>query len=293
MATRSSVARCYNPLKTNIYLKPPQDSERRDSFEIGVFEASSYYASYVSESALDDAKILDCVQEDEKEDHSMRRNSIKNTPVVQCCDEREQTKKISKKHKKQQPSSPSAKLASYLNSLFNQTRLSKLKRKPPLFEDDGRSSSMSVARYADMVETASVHSCPTYSSSFTRPTPTSSHTRLAHVTRLGYKDFRSYSSHSRKQSVMEADGERWPALTWFDQELNTRKRVSSNTVSKESNEVLKEDKDDSAESDSSSDLFELQNDALQRRLGSRSGELPVHGTTNLMKNIKPRHVLNQ
>ncbi|KAL9689069.1 hypothetical protein QQ045_033499 [Rhodiola kirilowii] len=276
--------RCYTPLKTNFYIKQTKDQYeiRRDSFEIDVFQASSYYSGIrkvPSTMRIIFRRMNNLI-------FSMRRHSIN---LVRHNDQLEEPKKKNKKIKKLQPGSPGAKLATYLHSLLNQTNLLVLskpkKNKPRLFEDDkksSRSSSMSLARCADVAETTSVRSCPTYTS-HTRPTPTP---KSAH-TKPGYRDLRSYSSASSKKSdlldaeTLEAGGSRWPALTWFDQELKIRKGVVSYSV-KGLKKVKEED--DGGESDSSSDLFELQNHDLR----GQAGELPVHQTTTNMNNIKAR-----
>ncbi|KAK3442893.1 hypothetical protein EUGRSUZ_B03139 [Eucalyptus grandis] len=228
--------------------------------------------------------------------------------------ENKQTKEKNKITKPRQPSSPGGRLASFLNSLFSQSSSKKKKSSSKSSstqsmkdEDESpgwrrrRRSSISHFRSSSAVaDSKSVYS--TLSSGSKTPpayvlnTPTKS-----------YKEFRSYSDHkqvafpknNRNNEHLKvpnlgndvvSGNKRSNDLSWLDEKFKLiepssekkkksfghngfEKHASESTAVKRFNE---EEEDDGAESDSSSDLFELQNYDLG---GYCSSGLPVYETT--------------
>lgn len=241
-----------------------------------------------------------------------------------------QNMKNDKKYK--QPSSPGGRLASFLNSLFNQTASKKKKSKSTKDEDEEspvsgggggggrrkRRSSISHFRFSSTTTTAdSKSSIYSSSSSGFRTPPASSSSVFGNNTPKPkiYKDLRSYSDNNHKQSSLlsvsiskqngghlrssalhknvvfmddEDDGNDKTRsrgdLSWLDEKFKFSNGISSEKKNRKmgnsENEFRyfkngrMEDEDDGAESDSSSDLFELQNYEL-------GGNLPVYETTSI------------
>lgn len=228
-------------------------------------------------------------------------------------------KQIIKEKKYKQPSSPGGRLASFLNSLFSQSASKKKKSsksstqsmKDHEEESPGgrrkRRSSISHFRSSSTTDSKSLYSSS--SSGFRTPPP------YAQTPTKSYKDFRSYSDHKQVVSLSKCNGQvrsiddkREPReLNWLDEKFKFSasnglssekyKNLGSNGLGSEKdrinwvNKYAPEEKlgdfkrfneeDDGADSDSSSDLFELQN----YDLGLYSSGLPVYETTN-MDNIK-------
>ncbi|KAL6969688.1 hypothetical protein U1Q18_029395 [Sarracenia purpurea var. burkii] len=216
-----------------------------------------------------------------------------------------QTKEKTKKCK--QPSSPAGRLASFLNSLFNQTSSSKKKKSKPTTaqsvkgEDESpggwrrkRRSSVSHFRSASAfaaTAAADDDSKPGYgstSSGFRTPPP------YANTPSKAYKDFKSHLDHKLvvplpkfhghgKPSASQngvGDAERNPNCAFLDEKLKFTNGFPSSKYPLEKkkfgkfNEVGYDGEDDS---DSSSDLFELEN----YKFGYYASGLPVYETTHV------------
>lgn len=222
-----------------------------------------------------------------------------------------------KDKKYKQPSSPGGRLASFLNSLFSQSASKKKKSssksstqsmKDLEEESPGgrrkRRSSISHFRSSSTTDSKSIYSSS--SSGFRTPPP------YAQTPTKSYKDFRSFSDHKQVvslskcngQQVRSIDDKRERDLTWLDEKFKFSNGLSSENKYKNLGLITEKDRinnldkyvaeeklgftnfnnevvDDGADSDSSSDLFELQN----YDLGLYSTGLPVYETTN-MDNIK-------
>ena len=224
-------------------------------------------------------------------------------------------KQILKEKKYKQPSSPGGRLASFLNSLFSQTSAKKKKSKSTTqsMKDDDESPggrrkrrvSISHFRSSSTTDTKSLYS--TSSSGFRTPSP------YAHPPTKGCKDFRSYSDHKQVFSLSKQNGTA-KSTTFQNEILDDKKKkdlslleerykfvndgYSDPKIAKDrGNQYLEKGRtwaddlylseenefrnfnevDDGAESDSSSDLFELQNCDL----GIYSNGLPVYETTHM------------
>lgn len=224
---------------------------------------------------------------------------------------------VNKEKKHKQPSSPGGKLANFLNSLFSQTSSRKKKSKSttttqsikddqdesPGWRRKRRSSVSHFRSVMNPVDSKSVYS--TTSSGFRTPPP------YAHTPTKSYKDLRSYLDHqqvisfSKQPGNAVQDGVQVHAekkqynldYAWLDekfkmvdQNLQSFKNVNMGypkkiEVHNWADRYLPEEKgytkfdhaDDGADSDSSSDLFELPNYDLD----CYSSGLPVYETTKL------------
>lgn len=286
---------------------------RNDSDELDVFEASRYFSGYNEAVGYSGATYTQRVM---REDHRYPwrggRMSL-DVPMRNPLPQQSHTveKQILKEKKYKQPRSPGGRLASFLNSLFNQTSSKKKKSKSATQsmkdEDESpggrrkRRSSISHFRTSSTADTKSLYSSS--SSGFRTPPP------YAHTPIKSYKDLRSYSDHKQVLSLSKHNGnvkstvfqnevlddKRNTDLSWLDEKFKCSdtfaekpKSLGHRYLEKDRiwvDQYQPEDKifrkfdevDDGAESDSSSDLFELQN----YDLGIYSSGLPVYETTNM------------
>ncbi|MCD7445929.1 hypothetical protein HAX54_024630 [Datura stramonium] len=275
-----------------------------NSGEIDVFEAAKYFSGANEEHYNINNKQSNLRGGRMSFDMPIMRNSSSQTTTYQqqqqhhhhhhVMDQKPNfmNKKIdSKKYK--QPSSPGGRLASFLNSLFNQTSSKKNKKSSSSSlqslkdqEDQSpsgrrkRRSSIShfSFRSSNIITTSNSNSTSSDSKSSSNsgfrtpppyaPTPTKS-----------YKDFKSYGYHEKKSNMINTSHE----YSWLDDKLKLSKNngLLLSEKNKTYNKVVDID-DDDGDSDSSSDLFDLPNIDLDYY--SSSG-LPVYETTN-MDNIK-------
>lgn len=203
-----------------------------------------------------------------------------------------------------QPSSPGGKIASFLNSLFHQagSKKNKSKSKPTDQEVEDeipggvwmrrkRRSSIShflgSSRSNTTTTTTSSSSKSLLSSSssgFRTPPP------YLNTPTKNYKQFLNYTSATNQVKVIE-EKKTIKELSWLDEKLKVMESLSEkekiwDNDDDDDRRIKREgddDDDDGMESDSSSDLFELQNYELSR------GGLPVYETTNVA-NINNTHV---
>ncbi|KAJ7943313.1 protein BIG GRAIN 1-like E [Quillaja saponaria] len=290
---------------------------RNDSAELDVFEAARYFSG-CNEAVCYNASTNYTQKIIRDERHGYRGRISLDMPIrnllPQHCHVVEKQKK-EKKHKP--PSSPGGKLASFLNSLFNQSASRKKKSKTSTQsmkdEDESpggrrkRRSSISHFRSSG-TDTKSLYSSS--NSGFRTPPP------YAQTPTKSYKEFKNYSDHKQPAvSLSKYNNGHVKATTTLQNELLDDKKKIDHSLLEEkqklrnewsekyrnlANELSEKDNiwaekysseekdlrsfndiDDGAESDSSSDLFELQN----YDLGYSSSGLPVYETTN-MDNIK-------
>lgn len=302
---------------------------RNNSGEIDVFEAAKYF------SGANDQDYCSCYNNNKKQnlrggrmsfDMPMMRNSSSLLVPSQTTTYHHQqlhhimdqkpimSKKDQKKYK--QPSSPGGRLASFLNSLFNQTS-SKKKKSSSISqslkdqEDDqspsGRRKRRSSISHFSFRSSSNITTTTTTINSTTNTTnSTSSDSKsisnsgfrtpppYAPTPTKSYKDFKNfaYGDHLKKSNITSD-------YSWLDEKLklsvknngvhSSDKYNKNNTnnglllsseKTKTYNKVV--DVDDDGDSDSSSDLFDLPNIDLDYY--SSSG-LPVYETTH-MDNIK-------
>lgn len=291
---------------------------RNDSGELDVFEAARYFSGYNEAVSYSGSTFSHKMMREDR--HAHRARISLDMPMRSLLPQQfhGMEKQVAKEKKHKQPSSPGGRLASFLNSLFSQSASKKKKSKSSSQsmkdEDDSpsgrrrRRSSISHFRSSSNADSKSIYS--SLSSGFRTPpyvqTPTKS-----------CKEFRTLSDqkHAVPLSTTKSNGHVKPSPTtlqnefWDDKkkreptllddnykhgnvltekqrnwgnELAEKDRIWLNKYSTDGKEIRKfNEVDEGAESDSSSDLFELQN----YDLGYYSSGLPVYETTN-MDNIK-------
>lgn len=214
--------------------------------------------------------------------------------------------KVIKDEKKfKQPNSPGGKLASFLNSLFNQTssktKKSKISSSQSMKDDQDheigrrkRRSSMSQFR---SVNTSSSSKAPTRVGSKQIPSHSdknhdvmiNSSSKIKNNITLHVKSSSHKKVHNDDQNTENSwlDEEMFRSRTPNETSSEKYKNTFTNGVSGDKTNHSKDstnfknfinDEDDGAESDSSSDLFELQNYDL---VSCYSSDLPVYETTRI------------
>ncbi|KAJ9187368.1 hypothetical protein P3X46_002831 [Hevea brasiliensis] len=282
---------------------------RNDSDELDVFEASRYFSGYNEVVGYNGATYTQKVmREDHRHPWRGGRMSL-DVPMRNPLPQQSLTveKQILKEKKCKQPNSPGGRLASFLNSLFNQTSSKKKKSKSATQsmkdEDESPSGRRKMRSSISHFRSSSTSDTKSLCSGFGTPPP------YGHTPTKSRKDFRSYSDHKQVLSLSKHNEnvkaitihnevlheKRNTDLSWLDEKLKYSDGFSDKTKSlghqylekdrkwvdqypPERKEFRKFDEvDDGAESDSSSDLFELQN----YDLGIYSSGLPVYETTHM------------
>ncbi|MBA0689179.1 hypothetical protein Goari_006917, partial [Gossypium aridum] len=239
---------------------------RNGSGELDVFEAARYFSGYNEAASYNCGTLISQkVTRDERQplkgdrislDVAMRRNPLLHQSHLM--------EKHAKEKKHKQPSSPGGKLATFLNSLFNQTGSKKKKNsksttqsmKDEEVSPGGRRKrriSISHFRSSNTVDTKSFYSSS--SSGFRTPPPYTA------------------TPTKRNETSKLIDGflEKYKNIEPHHQDKNMNIRVDRYQSEEKDFSKLCE-VDDGADTDSSSDLFELQ---------SYSSGLPVFETTNM------------
>jgi hypothetical protein len=283
---------------------------RNDSGELDVFEAARYFSGYNEAAGCNGTAFTQKIMRDEKQGCRVGRMSL-DVPMRNSFPQQSHgaLEKQMKEKKYKQPSSPGGRLASFLNSLFSQSASKKKKSKSSSqsMKDEEESPggrrkrriSISHFRSSSTADSKSIYSSS--SSGFRTPPPYNAQTPTK-----SYKDFRSYSDHKQvvsnlsKHKVLHNEAldvdRKNKDLHWLDEKFEFSKGFSEKCKNSCSNVFLEKDRiwverypaeekefvkfsevDDGAESDSSSDLFELQN----YDLGYCSSGLPVYETTDM------------
>ncbi|MBA0699012.1 hypothetical protein Goari_000685 [Gossypium aridum] len=284
---------------------------RKDSGELDVFEAARYFSGYNEPvGSYSCATFSQRIMREERQPWRGGRASLDvpmRNPIAQQA---HVVEKQIKEKKYKQPSSPGGRLASFLNSLFNQTSSKKKKSKSTTqsMKDEEESPggrrkrriSISHFRSSSTTDTKSFYSS---SNSGSRTPPP-----YAHTPAKSYKDFRSYLDYKQhlaassqtknnigqtKSTALQHDTT--TDYSWLDEKLKFLDDYSEkhhnlgarhqDKARNRADRYLAEGKDfrnfnevdDGADSDSSSDLFELQN----YDLGIYSSGLPVYETTHM------------
>jgi hypothetical protein len=288
---------------------------RNDSGELDVFEAARYFSGYNEAAGYNGTTFTQKIMRDEKQGCRVGRMSL-DVPMRNSFPQQSHgVEKQMKEKKYKQPSSPGGRLASFLNSLFSQSASKKKKSKSTTqsmkdHEEESpggrrkRRISISHFRSSSTTDSKSIYSSS--SSGFRTPPPYNN----AQTPTKSYKDFRSYSDHKHAVSnlskhkvlqhneVLDVDRKNKDDLHWLDEKFEFNKGFSEKCKNSCSNVFLEKDRiwvdryhpseekdqfvkfsevDDGGESDSSSDLFELQN----YDLGYCSSGLPVYETTDM------------
>ncbi|KAA8532875.1 hypothetical protein F0562_033008 [Nyssa sinensis] len=284
---------------------------RNDSGELDVFEAARYFSGANEGSGYNGATFTQKINREDR--HGWRGGRISlDVPMRNLIPSQTHVMEKQMKEKKyKQPSSPGGRLASFLNSLFNQTssRKNKSKSTKQSMKDEDESpggrrkrrSSVSHFRSASTANSKSLYSSS--SSGFRTPPP------YSHTPTKSYRDLRSYSDHKQVVSLSKYNGhvkstpsqnevcddKRSSDYVWLDDKFkftngfsekhkifyhgfSEKERIWADKYPSEEKEFRKfNEVDDGADSDSSSDLFELQN----YDLGYYSSGLPVYETTHM------------
>ncbi|XP_059655662.1 protein BIG GRAIN 1-like E [Cornus florida] len=294
---------------------------RNDSSELDVFAATRYFSGANEVSGYKDATFAQKIMMREDHRHGWRggRRISLDMPIMRSSfpSQTHMTEKQMTKEKKyKQPSSPGAKLASFLNSLFNQTSSKKKKSSysttQSMKDEDlespfgrrRRRSSISHFQSSSTADSKSMHSSS--SSGFRTPPPYTDPTKT-------YRDLRSVSDHKQVVSLPKYNNighVKYTALqnevcsdkrsrdyAWLDHDnkfklsngfsgkqknfghgFSEKYMISTDKYGSEEKEFKRFDGvDDGGESDSSSDLFELKN----HDLGYFSSGRPVYETAHM------------
>ncbi|XP_073303552.1 protein BIG GRAIN 1-like E [Primulina huaijiensis] len=278
---------------------------RNDSGELDVFEAAQYFSSAVDDQIPGNFNnAADFSQEviDEGRQHQVRRaarmslDSIRQHEISTPQEQAKDSHKAKEYKKYRQPSSPGGKLASFLNSLFNQTRSKKRKSQsvgPKYFEEkeipgERRERRRSVCHFrinakAKNVDSKSRNFC--LGSGLMQATPTKP------CKEVGFRDLferqkrkddgnlKPNSLQNEFRSEKKCTDDPWinknSGMNWIDDQYTSEEK-----------EFRKfSDCDDGGDTDSSSDLFELPNCDFE----FYSKSLPVHETTraNSIRRVAP------
>lgn len=275
---------------------------RNDSGELDVFEAARYFSGANENPGYNNAAMFseNFIREDRRGARMSLDMPMMRNPMISNSDNlamvQKQLKENNKKYK--QPSSPGGRLASFLNSLFNQTTSKKKKKKSKsgsttkdLEEESpgGRKRRSSISHFRITTSNSANDSKSSmYSSSssgFITP-PTYAKT----PTKSSYKEFRSFADQQKAVKNGTNAEKRSTDCAWLEDEEfrfsngNVFKNGSfrnSNTNWADDEEIRGfrkfSDVDDGADTDSSSDLFDLPN----HELDFYSSGLPVYGTTHM------------
>ncbi|KAJ4960168.1 hypothetical protein NE237_020078 [Protea cynaroides] len=288
-----SITKC--PEQDRIYKKSIH--RKNDSGELDVFEAAQYLAAGTNEGSggIYGSTFSHKVMREERQVWGGRRMSL-DMPMRNPLPS--QTHQVEKEKKHKQPSSPGGRLAKLLNSIFNQAVSKKKKSKSTTQsvkdEDESpggrrkRRSSISHFRSASTTDSKSMYASSTTTSGFRTPPP------YAHTPTKAHKDILvPLSNHNGKVRSMGSQHDALDEKLKFYDMLSEKSknygcgslekdRIWIDDYSSEKKNFRKFDEvDDGGESDSSSDLFELQN----YDLGFYSSGLPVYETTH-MESIK-------
>ncbi|XP_022861557.1 protein BIG GRAIN 1-like E [Olea europaea var. sylvestris] len=258
---------------------------RNDSGELDVFEAARYFSGggtdEVPASGATSAQKTSVPRTAQISlEMPITRSSIPSQTYAM-------EKQNLKEKKNKQPSSPGGRLAHFLNSLFNQASLkkkkSKIGAKTAKDEEESpggrrkRRSSISHFRTASST-TDSKSFYSSSSSGFRTPPP------HANTPTKSYKEIRNFSDYKQIISVQKFNGnvKNDYSSSWLDEKFKFRNGYSeinwADKYPSEENEFRKiSDVDDGADSDSSSDLFDLPNHELE----FYSSDPPVYETTHI------------
>lgn len=196
-------------------------------------------------------------------------------------------KQILKEKKNKQASSPGGRLAHFLNSLLKQASLKKKKSKTGAkTTKDEEESPGGRRKRRSSISHFRIASSTTDSKSFYSSISSGFRTPPAHANTptKSYKDIRNFSDSKKTISVQKFNGnvKRDYSSSWLDEKFKFNNGYPEKNwpdkYPSEENEFRKfSDVDDGADSDSSSDLFDLPNHELE----FYSSDLPVYETTHI------------
>lgn len=271
------------------YWRPPH--RRDDSDELDVFEASKYFSDEPDQvCGFIGAALAQMSIEEERSKGEDGRKSVEipmrePLPSQPCKSEKQLAMKEMVKRSSKQPSSPGGKLASFLNSLFNQASHRKKMPKSGSYsikgDEDGvnpdgrrkirRSSISHFGGKGSSQCSRSLYSSSSASSGFTTsPTISPSPIKVAKDARFLSDQIQAkHLSRKLRADFVVSSMDRTGHINGYHEKRgkSTRSLAFSTDV------------DDGAESDSSSDLFDLPN----YDVGIFSKGLPVYQTTHIRR----------
>ncbi|KAH7833706.1 hypothetical protein Vadar_008889 [Vaccinium darrowii] len=275
---------------------------RNDSGELDVFEATRYFSGATEVSGCR-SEIISLQVPPRNSSPSNSKTQVMDKPIMTT----------ENKKSNNQPNSPGGKIAHFLNSLFNQTGSKKKKKSksttPQSMKDHefdessqgGRRKRRSSISHFGGAPVADPKPSLSASNSGSRTPPP-----YANTPTKAYKDLRSYSDHKlvsfqKRAECAFLDGKlNFPSgctekIKTFGNGGLVKDGIWDGKCQTETKELRKfddlVDDDDGAESDSSSDLFELKNYDLGYHCSSG---LPVYETTHMdsIKRGAPRSISN-
>ncbi|KAI9105056.1 hypothetical protein K1719_022772 [Acacia pycnantha] len=273
---------------------------RNDSGELDVFEAARYFSGYNEVVGYNNNESIQKIAREDQRNGHKGRISL-DMPMRNLFPQQFHgvavEKQIMKEKKHKQPSSPGGRLASFLNSLFSQSASKKKKSKSSTQsmkndQDDQspggrrrRRSSISHFRSSSSTTTTTTSDSKSLYSSFssvgfrTPPhihTPTKSCKEFRTLSK--YDDIEHLKSFTLHNELWDEHNKKNQNFKYGNGVLEKHRNWGNELSEKEFRKLnIEVDDDDGAESDSSSDLFELQN----YDLGYCSSGLPVYETTNM------------
>ncbi|KAF5745762.1 hypothetical protein HS088_TW07G01355 [Tripterygium wilfordii] len=282
---------------SKLYNKKSSFHGRNGSDELDVFEAARYFSGYnEAHQQVYNVTTTNYTQRSMRGGRisldvpMMARKSLPQDPNYKI--DVHQKQQQDKKYK--QPSSPGGRLASFLNSLFNQTGSKKKKKSSKSAtqsmkdEDDQSPNSMRRRRRSSISHFRSSNATSADTKSLYSSSSSGFRTPPANYAQTPIKSLRSFFDH--KQLVVPSQVCVRPTIGKLinhdhhqlhrrSQDLYENKVKFSNGSTEQKEQLRKLDDvgDDGAESDSSSDLFELENFDL----GFYSSGLPVYETTHI------------
>ncbi|XP_023546955.1 protein BIG GRAIN 1-like E [Cucurbita pepo subsp. pepo] len=316
---RSPFGRTKMSLSSSEMINKKMFHHRRASKELEVFEAARYFSDYNETSATMNGFGTKFTPKVKKKDKGwikgrisldMQVKNILNLPEHFPQHSYNVEKHVTKEKKYKQPSSPGGRLASFLNSLFSHS--SSKKKKSKLFaqsvediaEDESRTSkrriSISHFRSSNAAATDAkfiYSSSPGNNSGFRTPpphvqTPTKSYKELLSFSKFtrhvkSAETLEKRASKQKKKNLSNCSSEKdrvWVEKPLGDEEMKKKLKKFEHDIN-----IIDDidDIDDGGETDSSSDLFELQ----IYDLDYYSNGLPVYESTDI-DSIKRRNSIS-
>ncbi|KAL7091220.1 hypothetical protein ACP275_12G092100 [Erythranthe tilingii] len=256
-------------------------NNNNNSGEIDVFEAARYFSGGADQNPINTVvppppppqRVLAC-----RISLEMPKNPYSNLTAAAAMDDGGDQKRQEKK-KYKQPSSPGGKLAGFLNSLFNQTTSKKTTNKKLM-----KKTSMPVKSGSSNNDLEVERKRRSSISHFRITTTSDSSKKSTYANTITATPMKSSPGVSAPSRII--NGVDYQKRTISDNNIISYMNNTGFGFSDRSSTIMNrkfsddDDDEDGAESDSSSDLFDLPNHDLDFCSAS-SGNLPVYGTTHM------------